>query len=169
METTPAWSAAWDETPRQVGVAPRAIAAIIDAILSGLVIALPLALLAGPRSHETVVKIDGNGNPLGATTTTYLHLDSGAFVLWVALTLGYFIAFETAFGGTIGKLVLGLRVRYRDGSPVAIDAALVRNLLRLVDCFPYFIPYLLGAVFIWTGNERQRLGDKLAETIVTWR
>jgi uncharacterized RDD family membrane protein YckC len=96
-------------------------------------------------------------------------MTSGVFVIWVVLTLGYFIIFETWFGGTIGKIVLGLRVRQDDGTPIELEAALLRNLLRIIDCFPYFIPYFLGALFIWAGSDRQRLGDRVAGTIVTWR
>jgi len=41
--------------------------------------------------------------------------------------------------------------------------------LRIVDCFPYFLPNLVGAAFIWSRSERQSLGDRLADTIVTYR
>jgi uncharacterized RDD family membrane protein YckC len=150
METTHDW------VPRQVGVAPRAIAAVLDALVSGFLLGIPLTIAL----EEKTTAPDG---------TSVWEMHSTTFVIWVVLTLFYFILFETLFGATIGKLVLALRVRYSDGSPIGLGAAFWRNLLRLVDCFPYFLPYLLGALFIWGGNERQRLGDMVAGTIVTWR
>ena len=156
MDTAQHWEAHGQESPRQVGVAPRAIAAIIDAIGSALLLGLPLAVLMGDKTTTS----DG---------TMYWTMNADTFVAWVVLTLVYFIVFETLFGGTIGKVVLGLRVRRSDGSPVDFYAAVIRNVLRLIDCVPYFIPYLLGAFFIWAGEDRQRLGDRLADTIVTWR
>jgi uncharacterized RDD family membrane protein YckC len=83
--------------------------------------------------------------------------------------LGYYILFETFCGATIGKLILGLRVRHGDGSPIGLGAAFWRNLLRIVDYFPYFIPYLLGAIVVWPGRVGSALANKAADTIVTWR
>jgi len=47
--------------------------------------------------------------------------------------------------------------------------AIVRNLLRIVDQLPAAIPYLLGAVLILNSSRRQRLGDRLAGTVVVRR
>ena len=92
--------------------------------------------------------------------------------LWVALTLGYFILFEASGGGDGRQARPQPRVRQRDGSPVDFESAVLRNLMRLVDCFPYFIPYLTGALSIWAGtasHDRQQLGDRSAGTMVIWR
>jgi uncharacterized RDD family membrane protein YckC len=80
-----------------------------------------------------------------------------------------------------GKLVLGLRVRSATGEKLTLKASVVRNFLRVVDAFPYVIPYLVGAIAVWSDgslgldpvpNERRlrrRLGDRAARTIVTYR
>lgn len=78
----------------------------------------------------------------------------------------YFILFETFKGGTIGKLAAGIKVVREDGSRITFNQALIRNLLRIVDGFPYFIPYLLGMIVMATSPRRQRIGDKLAKTLV---
>jgi uncharacterized RDD family membrane protein YckC len=129
---------------------------VIDAIGSFFFLGLPVTLAFGDKTTTS----DGS---------TWWSMTSGGFAIWVVLTLLYFVTFETLFGASVGKLVLGLRVRHEDGSPIELGPALWRNLLRPVDCFPYFIPYLLGAFFIWAGSDRQRLGDRVAGTIVTWR
>lgn len=73
---------------------------------------------------------------------------------------------EALQGATIGKMVLGIRVVRLDGSPISWGQSISRNLLRLIDQIPYGIPYLLGAILIWTSSTKQRLGDRLADTVV---
>jgi uncharacterized RDD family membrane protein YckC len=53
-----------------------------------------------------------------------------------------------------------------DGSQIGFTASLVRNLLRIVDAIPFFIPYLVGAIIIWSTKLNQRLGDQAAKTVV---
>jgi uncharacterized RDD family membrane protein YckC len=59
--------------------------------------------------------------------------------------------------------LLGLRVVNEDGGSIDWQASIVRNLLRIVDGL--FI-YLVGAILVWTSDKKQRLGDRLAKTIV---
>ena len=73
---------------------------------------------------------------------------------------------EGAFGATIGKLVLGIRVRALDGTRIGFGAAAIRNLARVVDGFPYLIPYLVGAIAVSRSETDQRLGDRWAKTVV---
>ena len=40
---------------------------------------------------------------------------------------------------------------------------MVRNVLRIVDGVVF---YLIGVIFILTSDERQRLGDRVASTVV---
>jgi uncharacterized RDD family membrane protein YckC len=149
------------QTPRCVGVAPRAVATLIDAIVS-----LPIFFVASFLLGNEHVLID----EAGGTIMTVWEANVDVTLVWITLTLAYFISFEAWFGATVGKLVLGLRVRESDGSPIGLDAAFLRNVMRIVDCFPYVaLPYLLGAVSVWAGKDRQRLGDRVADTIVTWR
>ena len=148
------------EAPRHVGVAPRAVAAVIDAIISVVVFLLPLMFLLG--EEQTVTS--------GAGTLTEWAVTVDVSLAWITLTMAYFIIFEALAGATVGKLVLSLRVRDSGGTPIGFDAAFLRNVMRIVDCFPYIpLPYLLGAVSIWVSKDRQRLGDRVADTIVTWR
>jgi uncharacterized RDD family membrane protein YckC len=39
--------------------------------------------------------------------------------------------------------------------------------LRIVDALP--VAYLVGAIFVWTSDKRQRLGDRVAHTVVVPR
>lgn len=148
---------------RYPGVGPRAAATVVDAAVGYVVVALPIALLAGRhaavhRDHDYSVSVGITG-PL-------------AVALWIAAVLAYYVVFEAWLGATPGKLVLGLRVRGLGGARPSPRAAAIRNVLRLVDAFPYVIPYLVAAVAVWSDHDPpapQRLGDRAARTIVTYR
>lgn len=88
-----------------------------------------------------------------------------SLVFFVAVVVGYPVAFETATRGrTLGKLALGLRVVRDDGGPVGFRHALVRGLLSVVEIW-----LTLGSVALITSlasAKGKRLGDYLAGTVV---
>jgi uncharacterized RDD family membrane protein YckC len=93
------------------------------------------------------------------------HLDGVAALALFAAWLIYFVALEAALGATVGKLLFGVRVRTADGAQIGWVAALIRNLLRVVDvCFGF-----VGLLLIWFTPRRQRLGDYAAGTVVVER
>lgn len=75
----------------------------------------------------------------------------------------YFLLLEWLAAGTVGKLLLGARVRTTGGGRASLWRVLVRNLLRPVDLL------LVGEVLILLTPRRQRLGDLLAGTVVVRR
>ena len=87
-------------------------------------------------------------------------------LLLFAFVWGYFTLFEALNGGrTPGKQALGIRVVMDTGRTLAPSAAVVRNLVRFIDCyFPMpFVPALL-TMFLHPSNKRP--GDMAAGTIV---
>jgi uncharacterized RDD family membrane protein YckC len=110
-------------------------------------------------------------------------LVAGFVVLW-----GYFIWFETVWNGqTPGKRQLGLRVVRDGGYPINVFAAIVRNLIRVMDGMPLAALVLLGAGYfgkspavaamgglcilipvlcMLLSQRYQRLGDFVAGTMV---
>lgn len=76
----------------------------------------------------------------------------------------YHLVLETATGRTVGKAVAGIAVRAEEGGPASGRAVLVRTVLRVVDWLP--VGYLLGALSILASDERQRVGDRVAGTVV---
>ena len=82
------------------------------------------------------------------------------------ITLAYLIVMEATQGATLGKMALGLRVVKTDGSPISWSESLIRNLLRIVDGL---FGYLVGAILIWNSPLKQRLGDRVAHTVVVRR
>ena len=79
----------------------------------------------------------------------------------------YFVVLESAFGATIGKRIVGLRVVALDGSRPGIMRSLVRNLLRVVDSLPAL--NILGVILILRSPERARFGDRIGGTRVIMR
>jgi uncharacterized RDD family membrane protein YckC len=85
-------------------------------------------------------------------------------VLFVVL-FGWFVLFETWWSGrTPGKRALGLRVVRDGGFPLDAGAAVIRNLVRLVELTFGF--YALSAISALLSAENKRLGDFAAGTIV---
>ena len=130
---------------RYVGVGRRFLAVLVDWIL-GLAWTLPF------------VDIERSPGYFRA------ELVGNSFAAVVIITLLYFIVMEALFGATVGKFLTGIRVVRADGRRIDGVAALLRNLARIVDFLPF--AYLIGAIAVWTSPTRQRLGDRLATTVV---
>lgn len=117
-------------------------------------------------------------------------LAAGAMIGYFLVTWFYGTVMETYCNGrTVGKWVLGLRVICVDGKPVDGTRAVVRNLLRSADLFPFIslsqwdsefptaflVPTgILGMVCMVCTRRMQRLGDLAAGTMVviderTWQ
>lgn len=132
---------------RLAGVGSRALAQLLDLVIVAAVLIL-LGLGAG-----FLGLIDQE-----IATGLYLLL---AFVLPVL----YFVLSEGLGNGqTIGKRTQGIRVRMADGTPIGLEAAILRNLLRPADMLPG--PYLVGLASIFLSERAQRLGDLVAGTVV---
>lgn len=130
-----------------ISVGRRFVAILIDGLIS-------LAWVL-PTSHIQT----GNGQ-------LSFSLTGAPFLLDLAVWIGYFTLFEALLGATPGKLLVGIRVVRSDGSRLDAGSALVRNVLRIVDVIPFVIPYLVAAVAVWNSPTRQRVGDRVARTVV---
>ena len=87
-----------------------------------------------------------------------------AMLLTFVVSLAYFSLLESSSGGrTLGKLIAGIRVADISGGRCSFGQALTRNLLRLVDGFAF---YLVGIVLVVMSDKNQRLGDRIAHTVV---
>src|SRR6267142_1488046 len=150
------------ETPEHVdvqfelaGVGSRLAAGLLDLVL------LILGLLALWIGGGTVL-----GSLLTAPGMARSWLSAGMIILTFCFLWGYFTLFEALNGGrTPGKQALGIRVVMDTGRSITPAAAVVRNLVRFVDCyFPIpFFPALLS-MFLHPSNKRP--GDMAAGTIV---
>jgi uncharacterized RDD family membrane protein YckC len=128
-----------------VGVGLRAVATIIDTALLFMV-GYIIALFTGD------------------TTGGGFQLSGLPFFLWLIIAIGYYTVMEAQSGATIGKRLVGLKVVKLDAAaPIDMQTSLVRNVLRLVDGFLF---YLIGAISVWMSDKKQRIGDRVARTVV---
>jgi uncharacterized RDD family membrane protein YckC len=141
--------------PRLAGIPLRAAAVIVDGILTFVLLGGVIAGLAGQTSNH--------GGSVG------FHLHGAPAVLWLVLSFGYWIVCESLFGMTLGKRLFSIRVERADGARPSAGQSIARNLLRIVDGFPYIVPYLIGFVVAISSSERQRVGDRAAGTRVVRR
>ena len=82
---------------------------------------------------------------------------------FLAIYFVYFIVLEGTVGATVGKLVCKIRVKKENGDACGIHKAFVRNMLRIVDGLAF---YLVGIILIARSDKKQRLGDRIAKTVV---
>jgi uncharacterized RDD family membrane protein YckC len=108
----------------------------------------------------------GGGNKfLISWTTGVWSVPPTALAYLVGTSFVYYFVLEWIFASTIGKWLLRLRVVGKDGDPCSLGASLKRNLLRFLDWLPLF--YIVAALCIFASHDRQRLGDRVASTMVT--
>lgn len=127
----------------------RVLAAIAD-FIGANVAAFAVALVIG-------LVLAGVTGSFGAGGTLLVYAVGGLTVI------AYFVASEAMYGQTPGKALVGVRVVRIDGSPVGWGGSVVRNILRIVDGLFF---YLVGFLVAMTNDDRQRLGDMAADTVV---
>ena len=81
---------------------------------------------------------------------------------FLLLNGGYFIAFTTVGGQSIGKMALGIKVISQEDSTVPIGRATLRTIAYLVSALPLGAGFLPGVV----SADRLALHDRLAHTRV---
>src|SRR6266480_200784 len=149
-----------------------------------------------PEHVEVHFELAGVGSRMAAGLMDLLFLFLGVMVLWVGggvivggvlsrqgmlqgwfaavMVLlmfsgvwGYFTLFEALNGGrTPGKQLLGIRVVMDTGRSITPPAAVVRNLVRFIDCYFPALPFAPALLAIALHPSNKRLGDMAAGTIV---
>lgn len=145
-----------DELAHYKGYWTRASSYLLDLVFVGLFVAI--IPYFGWMFLVTVVPIEWL-QPVQEVDETM----RAALVLhWPASFIAYFVIFEWLVGATPSKLMHKMRVVKIDGAPCGPLGALVRTLMRQVDGL------FFGAVAAISMDSplRQRLGDRLARTVV---
>lgn len=129
----------------------RILAAFFDILLLGILFVLVGIMTGGAQSSSNSASVT-----LGAGGTFVFLLIAG----------GYYFGCESTTGQTVGKRLLGIRVKSEDGTPATTRGVAIRTALRIIDALPLL--YLVGFVAMMaTGARRQRLGDLAGRTFVT--
>ena len=144
---------------KSVGI--RFVAILIDSIIIGIiarVVTLPLGAMTAVSVNQETGAI--------SIPTAYWTAIIELVIVELVITFLYFTILEGRYGQTVGKIALKLKVMKEDGSPINYRNAAIRTILRVVDDIPFIVPYLLGAILIWSSDRKQRLGDRVAHTVV---
>ena len=138
------------------GLGSRFLALVVDMLAQfGIAIAIMIAFgfAATPLSRIAI----------GKNLTGWLI--AVGILIFFTLFFGWFIIFEAWWSGrTPGKRALGLRVVRDGGFPLDAGAAVIRNLVRVVELLLGF--YAISAVSALISKENKRLGDFAAGTLV---
>lgn len=131
-------------------------------------LASPIARFLAWLLDFTVIVVVMNVLLIAASLLRFLSADwygAAVSIVFFAVSIGYGIALEWGWRGqTIGKKLLRLRVMDETGLPLGFRQVVLRNLLRVIDKFPFF--YLVGGIVSVLSPKSQRLGDLASGTIV---
>ncbi len=128
----------------------RLIAVILDTIFVSAILLVSAAAILSRWPHV-----------LENISATMALVASGGATLLVAFI--YYWLQEGAFGATMGKAIVGVRVIRQDGSVPGLGSSAIRNAFRLLDALPF---YLLGFFVAVFSRGRRRIGDYAAQTFV---
>lgn len=144
-------------------IGKRIFAGIIDyAVLTLIAIILSLIFGTDWRYATFFSFVDTGGGAFIFGTISFIPT-----IIFTVFYAGYFIAFETVAGASVGKNLVGLTIVKENGSRVALREAIIRTLFRGLDGSPLW--YLMGLIAILLSPSRQRIGDHLAQAIVIER
>jgi uncharacterized RDD family membrane protein YckC len=144
------------------GLGSRFLAVGLDlAIQLSVSVAVLIGILVGAKPlARATASVSSKLTKSGEAT----FIAAGVFAIFL-LYFGYFILFEMWWSGrTPGKRALGIRVVRDAGFPIDIGAAVIRNVVRVIEFSLGF--YALSAVSAVLSRQNKRLGDFAAGTIV---
>lgn len=151
------------ETPENIsfgydvaGIGSRFLATLIDTLIQGTVYVFLVVVF---------VLIQNTSVLLGLPRELVSLLPILLLITLFVVQFGYFLAFELFTGGqTPGKRLFGLRVIKENGYPLAPLDCIIRNLVRIIDFFPF--AYGIGVIVMFLNDRAKRLGDFAAGTLV---
>lgn len=134
------------EAPPYAGLPRRVVAGLVDLAIAWAAYSIAITVLDPDAASEYA--------------TTQQTVLAAMILLSVAvLWFTYLVIAQWRWGQTLGMRALGIRVVGEPGQPPSWSRALVRSLLLVVDC-------VVGPFLIPLSRRRQRLGDRLANTVV---
>lgn len=111
----------------------------------------------------------------GGTGFMDFGFNIGSFIaslVFLAITLGYYVFLETTRGATVGKMLLNLEVRNRSGSYPTPEQSLKRNAFYALSIIPYLggllqlAAVIYIAVTISQSPDNRGWHDEFGETVV---
>ena len=91
--------------------------------------------------------------------------DALAAVVFLLVLVGWYVAPEAVWGQTPGKRLVGISVVDTNGNEISAGDAVMRNITKLLGGSSLLF-ILVGVVLIADSRDNQRLGDRMADTLV---
>jgi len=142
----------------------RMAAKVIDWIIT-LIISIPFGVTAALAAFQ------GDGSDV--------TVNVGLALVGAIIVAAYFTLMNTFLSGTVGKLVLGLRIVQADGTqPLGVPTGPIRsfvNLLAILGAIPILgiivslvtlVISFVSLIFLFTDDERRTVADRVAGTYV---
>jgi len=135
------------------GVAIRFVAILLDTIIIGIISSILTASFFAFSLARVATRAILFGPIVGLR-----------ILIILVICFLYFTLLAGRYGQTVGQMAVKIKVvKEADGSPIDYEEAAVRTILRVIDGL--FIN-LVGVILIRSPDEKQRLGDRVAHTVV---
>jgi uncharacterized protein len=134
------------ETPPYAGLVRRGVAILLDLAVGWAAYSIAITALDPDAASEYATTSE---------TALAAVIVLGTAFLWLV----YFVCAQWRWGQTLGMRAMRIRVVAESGSRLPWTRALLRSLLLVVD-------FAVGPLLIAASRRRQRLGDRLANTVV---
>jgi uncharacterized protein len=134
------------QAPPYAGIVRRAVAILLD-------------LALGWAAYSIAITLLDPGVASDHATTDETVLAAAVVLVTATLWLAYFVCAQWRFGQTLGMRAMGIRVVTEREGRLPWTRALLRSLVLVVD-------FAVGPLLIAASRRRQRLGDRLANTVV---
>jgi membrane protease YdiL (CAAX protease family)/uncharacterized RDD family membrane protein YckC len=134
------------ETPPYAGLVRRGVAILLDLAVGWAAYSIAITALDPDVASEYATTSE---------TALAAAIVLGTAILWLV----YFVCAQWRWGQTLGMRAMRIRVVAESGSRLPWTRALLRTLLLVVDL-------AVGPLLIAASRRRQRLGDRLANTVV---
>ena len=91
--------------------------------------------------------------------------DALAALVFLLVLVGWYVVSEAVWGQTPGKRLVGISVVDTNGNDISAGDAVMRNITKLLGGSSLLF-ILVGVVLIADSRDNQRLGDRMADTLV---
>src|SRR5438874_468083 len=138
------------------GIGSRFLAVFVDTLIQGTIYVFLFIVLLFVSGFDSLISFPPALNNL---------IPVIVLIVLFLVQFGYFMLFELLTGGqTPGKRLFNLRVIKENGYPLSPVDSVIRNLIRIIDFFPF--AYGTGVIVMFLNDRAKRLGDFAAGTLV---
>jgi len=155
-------------TTNYAGFGHRLVAIIIDVIIIGILQSVVITPILGMIGVGVASEIQNNGGEISEAQAVgmfgaIMAAVMGMWLVGMCVQILYYSILESSkYQGTVGKLVMGIKVTDMNGERISFGKGVLRAIGRVISGMILFIGYLMAAFT----ERKQALHDMLAGTLV---